>query len=164
MPLGRVIRTLFLLKYLNEPDLRRTIHAATNKSEQFNDFAQWLMFGGGRITVSVHVFGTLPTRKWALVNIGVFVPRTAVQTIRASGPAVIGRTRAHLTLSYLKAIQRAGRTRFDACATVQRECRSRLCCERWAIRYPSRPAPTCGLNSSRVSECWIMMSSPVLSA
>nr|WP_265096939.1 transposase [Burkholderia cenocepacia] len=44
--LGRVIRTLFLLKYLNDPELRRTIHAATNKSEQFNDFAQWLMFGG----------------------------------------------------------------------------------------------------------------------
>jgi TnpA family transposase len=44
--LGRVNRTLFLLKYLNDPELRRTIHAATNKSEQFNDFAQWLMFGG----------------------------------------------------------------------------------------------------------------------
>jgi TnpA family transposase len=44
--LGRVIRTLFLLKYLNDPELRRTIHAQTNKSEQFNDFAQWLMFGG----------------------------------------------------------------------------------------------------------------------
>ena len=43
---GRVIRTLFLLKYLNDPELRRNIHAATNKSEQFNDFAQWLMFGG----------------------------------------------------------------------------------------------------------------------
>ncbi|VWD64204.1 transposase Tn3 family protein [Burkholderia lata] len=43
--LGRVIRTLFLLKYLNDPELRRTIHAQTNKSEQFNDFAQWLMFG-----------------------------------------------------------------------------------------------------------------------
>lgn len=47
--LGRVIRTLFLLKYLNEPELRRTIHATTNKSEQFNDFAQWLMFGGDGI-------------------------------------------------------------------------------------------------------------------
>ena len=47
--LGRVIRTLFLLKYLNDPELRRTIHAATNKSEQFNDFAQWLMFGGDGI-------------------------------------------------------------------------------------------------------------------
>uniref|UniRef100_UPI003BEF24A6 Tn3 family transposase n=1 Tax=Burkholderia arboris TaxID=488730 RepID=UPI003BEF24A6 len=44
--LGRVIRTLFLLKYLDDPELRRTIHAQTNKSEQFNDFAQWLMFGG----------------------------------------------------------------------------------------------------------------------
>jgi len=44
--LGRVIRTLFLLKCLDEPELRRTIQAATNKSEQFNDFAQWLMIGG----------------------------------------------------------------------------------------------------------------------
>jgi TnpA family transposase len=44
--LGRIIRTLFLLKYLSDPELRRTIHAATNKSEQFNDFARLLMFGG----------------------------------------------------------------------------------------------------------------------
>ncbi len=43
--LGRVVRTLFLLKYLNDPELRRTIQAATNKGEQFSDFAQWLMFG-----------------------------------------------------------------------------------------------------------------------
>ena len=49
--LGRVIRTLFLLKYLNDPELRRTIHAATNKSEQFNDLAQWLMFGGEGVSV-----------------------------------------------------------------------------------------------------------------
>lgn len=44
--LGRVIRTLFLLRYINDPEMRQTIHAATNKSEQFNGFAQWLMFGG----------------------------------------------------------------------------------------------------------------------
>ncbi|EUC12676.1 Tn3 family transposase [Paraburkholderia hospita] len=44
--LGRVIRTMFLLRYINDPEMRRTIHAATNKSEQFNDFAKWLMFGG----------------------------------------------------------------------------------------------------------------------
>ena len=44
--LGRVIRTMFLLKYISNPDMRRAIHAATNKSEQFNDYAQWLMFGG----------------------------------------------------------------------------------------------------------------------
>lgn len=44
--LGRVIRTMFLLRYINDPEMRQTIHAATNKSEQFNDFSKWLMFGG----------------------------------------------------------------------------------------------------------------------
>ena len=44
--LGRVIRTMFLLDYINDVELRRTIQAATNKSEQFNDFVQWLFFGG----------------------------------------------------------------------------------------------------------------------
>ncbi|MCR6475960.1 Tn3 family transposase [Variovorax sp. ZS18.2.2] len=44
--LGRVLRTMFLLRYISEPQLRRTIHATTNKSEQFNHFAQWTFFGG----------------------------------------------------------------------------------------------------------------------
>lgn len=43
--LGRVIRTIFLLRYVSDPELRATIHAATNKSEQFNNFAQWAFFG-----------------------------------------------------------------------------------------------------------------------
>ena len=30
-------------------ELRRTINAATNKSEEFNDFIQWLFFGGDGI-------------------------------------------------------------------------------------------------------------------
>lgn len=47
--LGRVIRTQFLLKYINDAELRRTIHAATNKSEEFNDFVKWLFFGGDGI-------------------------------------------------------------------------------------------------------------------
>lgn len=34
--LGRVIRTMFLLNYINDVELRRSIHAATNKSEEFN--------------------------------------------------------------------------------------------------------------------------------
>jgi len=44
--LGCVIRTPFLLRYLHEAELRRTIQAATNKSETFNRFVQWLCFGG----------------------------------------------------------------------------------------------------------------------
>lgn len=43
--LGRVMRTMFLLRYISEPDLRRTIHAETNKAEEFHAFANWAFFG-----------------------------------------------------------------------------------------------------------------------
>jgi len=44
--LGRVIRTMFLLDYIDDIELRKSIHAATNKSEEFNNFTQWAFFGG----------------------------------------------------------------------------------------------------------------------
>ncbi|WP_293910436.1 Tn3 family transposase [Deinococcus sp.] len=50
--LGRAVRTAFLLRYLGEPDLRATIHAAVNKSEQFNAFQDWIAFGGDVIATN----------------------------------------------------------------------------------------------------------------
>ena len=47
--LGRVIRTKFILEFLSDVDLPRTIQRATNKSEAFNKFAQFLFFGGSSI-------------------------------------------------------------------------------------------------------------------
>lgn len=44
--LGCVVRTGFLLRYLADPELRATIQAATNKSEQLNRFLKWVFFGG----------------------------------------------------------------------------------------------------------------------
>lgn len=44
--LGRVVRTAFLLHYLSDKELRYTIQSATNKSEAFNKFIQWVAFGG----------------------------------------------------------------------------------------------------------------------
>lgn len=44
--LGRAIRTKFLLKYISDIDIRRMISTATNKSERFNQFADFLLFGG----------------------------------------------------------------------------------------------------------------------
>ncbi|MBK3556780.1 Tn3 family transposase [Streptomyces sp. MBT56] len=42
---GRVIRTVQLLRYLSDPALRRRVTAATNKTESFNGFSQWIGFG-----------------------------------------------------------------------------------------------------------------------
>jgi TnpA family transposase len=52
--LGRVVRTMFLLEYVTDLDLRRTIQAATCKSEEFNEFARWLFFAnGGKISANL---------------------------------------------------------------------------------------------------------------
>ncbi len=39
-------RTLFLLHYISESDLRQTIRAETTKVESYNDFLDWISFGG----------------------------------------------------------------------------------------------------------------------
>ena len=44
--LGRVIRTLFLLRYISEAEFRQTIRAETTKVESYNDFQDWINFGG----------------------------------------------------------------------------------------------------------------------
>ena len=44
--LGRVVRTMFLLRFMNDDELRRTINAATNIAEAWNGLIQWVAFGG----------------------------------------------------------------------------------------------------------------------
>jgi TnpA family transposase len=46
---GYAVRTIFLLEYLSDVELRRLIQGATNKSERFNQFVQWVAFGGGAL-------------------------------------------------------------------------------------------------------------------
>lgn len=43
--LGRVVRTIFLLNYITDFELRKQIQAATCRSEEFNDFIDWVAFG-----------------------------------------------------------------------------------------------------------------------
>ncbi|MCP4096109.1 MAG: Tn3 family transposase [Planctomycetaceae bacterium] len=50
--LGRVIRTMFLLEFVSDPQTRREVQAATSKIESYNDFSQWIMFGGDGILKS----------------------------------------------------------------------------------------------------------------
>ena len=44
--LGRVERTLFLLRFISSAEIRRTIRAETTKIEAYNDFLDWISFGG----------------------------------------------------------------------------------------------------------------------
>ena len=44
--LGRAIRTITLLGYLSDPQLREQITQVTDRNEAFHGFAEWLMFGG----------------------------------------------------------------------------------------------------------------------
>ena len=49
---GRVIRTLFLLKYISDASLRAHIVAETTKIEAYHSFVDWIFFGGdGTITM-----------------------------------------------------------------------------------------------------------------
>lgn len=47
--LGRAVRTIFLLEYLSDIELRQQIVAATTVVERYNDFLDWLSFGGDGI-------------------------------------------------------------------------------------------------------------------
>jgi TnpA family transposase len=47
--LGRVVPTVFLLKYISDLELRHVIQTATTKSERFNRFVQWGSFGGDSV-------------------------------------------------------------------------------------------------------------------
>lgn len=47
--LGRVVRTVFLLKYISDMRLREQISASTNKVEAYNGFSKWFFFGGDGI-------------------------------------------------------------------------------------------------------------------
>ena len=42
--LGRVVRTQYLLEYIQDIEMRETVNAATCKSEEFNNFLKWIFF------------------------------------------------------------------------------------------------------------------------
>jgi len=44
--LGRVERTLFLLRFFSSTEIRQVIRAETTKIEAYNDFLDWVSFGG----------------------------------------------------------------------------------------------------------------------
>jgi TnpA family transposase len=44
--LGMAVRTIFLLRYIIDMNLRQQITSTTNKIESYNGFIDWIRFGG----------------------------------------------------------------------------------------------------------------------
>ena len=49
---GRVVRTVFLLQYISDAELRQLIQAVTNKVESYHGFSKWFGFGGQGLIAS----------------------------------------------------------------------------------------------------------------
>lgn len=47
--LGRVVRTTYLLHYMDDVQTRKMVHAGTCKSEEFNAFLDWVSFGNNKV-------------------------------------------------------------------------------------------------------------------
>ncbi|WTA49138.1 transposase (plasmid) [Streptomyces sp. NBC_00842] len=81
---GRVIRTVQLLRCLSDAPLRRRVTAATNKVESFNRFSQWVGFGNqGVFADSTHELADEPDAYDPRLDVD-FTP------IRGDGPPADG--------------------------------------------------------------------------
>jgi TnpA family transposase len=117
--LGRAIRTMFLLEYMSDEELRVTINAAMNKSESFNQFAQWLAFGGdGTITENdrddqrkIVKYNHLVAN--CVIFSNVFAMSQALQGLEATGESVSDDVLAALSPYLTSHINRLGRYELD---------------------------------------------------
>ena len=88
-----MIRTIFLLRYLDSIELRRTINAATNKSEHFNLYSQWISFGASGLVIALPRDEQRKMIKYThlVANLMIFHTTVgmmkALDAIRANGPA-----------------------------------------------------------------------------
>ena len=88
--LGRVERTLFLLRFVSSIDIRRTIRAETTKIEAFNDFLDWVSFGGPVVKSGDPVEQEKQLKYASLVANTIMLSNVADMTMVLSGMAADG--------------------------------------------------------------------------
>jgi TnpA family transposase len=81
--LGRAVRTDFLLRYVSSVELRRVIQAATNKSEHFNRYAQWVAFGSSGLATAAERDEQRKMVKYNHLVANLLIFHTAVSMTRA---------------------------------------------------------------------------------
>jgi TnpA family transposase len=90
--LGRVERTLFLLRFISSVEIRRTIRAETTKIEAYNDFLDWISFGGPVIKSSDPVEQEKHLKYASLVANAIMLSNLADLTVALSSIAAEGHT------------------------------------------------------------------------
>ena len=75
--LGRVLRTEYLLRWINSKEMRQEVNAETNKIESYHSFTKWLDFGGDVITENDPVEQQKRLRYIDLVASAVILQNTA---------------------------------------------------------------------------------------
>ena len=117
--LGNVVRTEFLLHLLGDPELRSTLQSAMNKSEAYNGFAKWALFGGEGVIAEnrreeqrkIIKFNHLVTNCLILYN--VFVVSKELQQLAQEGRAFTGQAIAALSPYIRHHINRFGHYQLD---------------------------------------------------
>ncbi|MDP1566304.1 MAG: Tn3 family transposase [Polaromonas sp.] len=75
--LGRVLRTVYLLRWINSKEMRQEVNAETNKIESYHSFTKWLDFGGDVIAENDPVEQQKRLRYIDLVASAVILQNTA---------------------------------------------------------------------------------------
>lgn len=89
--LGRVIRTIQMLRFISDPMLRERVTAATNKVEAYNGYTSWLRFGNAGVIAANDPVEQEKTIKFnqLLANCAIFHTTvdmmTAIRELQADG-------------------------------------------------------------------------------
>lgn len=91
--LGRVLRTVYLLRWINSKEMRQEVTGETNKIESYHAFTKWLNFGGDVITENDPVEQQKRLRYIDLVASAVILQNTVdmmrvIEDLRAEGVEV----------------------------------------------------------------------------
>lgn len=95
--LGRAVRTDFLLRYVSSVELRRVIQGATNKSELFNKYAQWVSFGNAGLATAAERDEQRKMIKYNHLVANLLIFHTAIGMTRALDEIAANEHRAAIT-------------------------------------------------------------------
>lgn len=116
--LGRVLRTVYLLKWISQKEMRQEVTATTNKIESYHAFTKWLDFGGDVITENDHTEQQKRLRYIDIVATAVILQNTVdmmriLQELHAAGEPVSATDAAFMSPYGTLGVKRFGNYHLD---------------------------------------------------